>query len=129
MYSVAERELCRAQFVVELFGELRGPCELLLEQSVPELGRWTGNGAHGIGRSRAAAHLAFAPASADAPELATVVVTLAAATCAAALGAPMTPEAAPTPSISSQRGHGFDAAPLSARSMTRRDILSSTISK
>src|SRR5262245_32777882 len=100
---------------------------MLSQQSVPELGRRAGHGAHGMARNRAGAHLALAPASAELAEL--VAVTFAVATCAAAFGAPMTPEAAPTPSSSSQRGHGFDAAPLSARSITRRDILSSTISK
>src|SRR5215467_2693586 len=111
MHAVAEGEFGRAQLLVELFGELRRVRELFFQQFMPELGRRARNGGHGIVRRSTGAHLALAPASAEAPEPATVVVTLAAATCAAALGAPMTPAAAPTPSISSQRGHGFDASP------------------
>src|SRR6266851_9220224 len=53
------------------------------------------------------------------------------ADCAAAalFGAPVNPAAEPIPSISSQRGHGFEALPFSARSMTSRAIFSTTISK
>src|SRR5882724_10553110 len=53
------------------------------------------------------------------------------ADCAAAalFGAPVKPAAAPIPSISSQRGHGFVALPFTARSTASRAIFSTTISK
>src|SRR5207245_3294047 len=48
---------------------------------------------------------------------------------AALFGAPVNPAAAPTPSMSSQRGQGCEALPFSARSITSRAIFSTTCSK
>ena len=56
-----------------------------------------------------------------------VAITLAHAVRAIAFGAPVNPAAAPMPSISSQRGQGFEGAPFSARSITRRAIFSTTV--
>jgi hypothetical protein len=48
---------------------------------------------------------------------------------AAAFGAPTKPFGAPIFNISSQRGHGPEAAPFKARSITMRAIFSTTCSK
>src|ERR1700693_4569774 len=59
----------------------------------------------------------------------------AAAACVLSFGAPVKPATPPScvpavlPTISSQRGHELQTSPLSARSITRRAILSTTCSK
>src|SRR6266481_10129 len=116
-----------------MFREFRRAVQLHLQQFVPLLRGLVRNIAGRRSRRRAHAHFVFAPPLAvslvEPPPAGAVADTFAAAVCAAAFGAPVNPAAAPTPSISSQRGHGFDGAPCNARSITSRAIFSTTISK
>src|SRR5579871_3420113 len=119
VHAVAKRQLLFAQRFVESFCEFTRARHTRFQQRVPDFGRIL----RACPECRSAAHVAFGSGTTA------FTCAVAVALCAAAFGAPTNPPDAPIPSISSQRGHGFDGAPFSARSITRRDILSSTISK
>src|SRR5882724_6629378 len=135
VYAVAKSEFCLTQSLVEIFREFRRATQLRLEQLVPLFGCRAGGRTPRRSRRRSHTHFVFAP---PLPEPTTelladplreiVAVAFAAAVCAD-FGAPVNPAAAPTPSISSHFGQGFDGAPLSARSITSRAIFSTTMSK
>src|SRR5580765_3528086 len=117
--TVAESEVCAAQSFNQVFREGGNPQERSFQNVVPLCGRigrgyrWCGGAGHFVLSPGFPAEI---PGANDWP-------------AAMLLGAPVNPLAAPTPSIPSHRGHGFEASPCRARSMTRRAILSTTCSK
>ncbi len=104
--AVAERQPFGAHACVHFRAECRAEFNIRAQQPVPNAG-WRRRRAHCVCRL---AH-AF----------------LASAFCRD--GAPVKPAAAPMPTISSHRGHGFAGLPLRARSITRRAMRSTTCSK
>ena len=157
MHTVAEGHLGGTEFVQEFVRKIRRFGEQIVEQPVPRRGGIHGAGcgfgsgdhfcvgpAGGVVAGAFGAEARVEPGGgamggfvdddsavwgfgeAEGADVATVAAPAAAAN---APGAPTKPEAAPTLSISSQRGHGSEAAPWRARSMTRRVIFSTTCSK
>src|SRR5579859_651093 len=121
--TVAESEVCAAQPFKQVFRE-RGKAQ---ERGFQNFGPILCRIGRSLRRCRSAGH--FALGSGDGEEKLAAWRGANDWSAAMLLGAPVNPLAAPTPSISSQRGHGFETSPCRARSMTRRAILSTTCSK
>src|SRR5579859_1111209 len=121
--TVAESEVCAAQPFKQVFRQ-RGKAQ---ERGFQNFGPILCRIGRSLRRCRSAGH--FALGSGDGEEKLAAGRGADDWPAAMLLGAPLNPLAAPTPSISSQRGHGFETSPCRARSMTRRAILSTTCSK
>src|SRR5580704_9832323 len=106
MYALAKGEFFGAHAPVQLSGKCWRKLHVGTQESVPELC----GGRRRLRSPNGTAHAVLAPARRFS-------------------GAPVKPVAAPMPNISSQRGHEFAGEPRSARSITRRAMRSTTVSK
>src|SRR6202046_4734844 len=106
MYPVAEREFLRSHARSQLSAKRGRKLHVRTQEPVPKLR----GGRRRLRSPDGTAHAVFAPARPFS-------------------GAPVKPVAAPMPNISSQRGQEFAGEPWSARSITRRAMRSTTVSK